>query len=116
MTQLGKVEKNTMQGTHRITATIDETQYQRVLFWAEANHLSVNEFLKESIDFYIKRQNGDYDLPTLEIARLNQVVGVVATLSANVQSLEDITTRGFGSLLGLTRGNNYLLQDEDGEL
>ena len=62
-------------------------------------------------------ENEDYDLPTLETRRLNQIVDALTTLSHNVQSLESVTTSGFDSLLGLTRGDNYLLEtDEDGEI
>ena len=47
---------------------------------------------------------------------MNQLVDVVTNLSSNIKSLEDVTVSGFDSLLGLTRGDNYLLEHEDGEL
>lgn len=104
------------QGTHRVTATISDETFQILQYWAKRNECSINEFLGESIDLMIRYQNKDFDLPTLEIARLNQLIDVITVLSKNVQSLEHITTSGFDSLLGLTRGDNYLLESEDGEL
>ena len=65
---------------------------------------------------YRRRENLDYDLPTLEIARLNELVDQVAALAKNSANLERVVTTGFDSLIGLTRGDNYLLDDEDGEL
>lgn len=56
------------------------------------------------------------DLPTLEIARLNQLIDQMKSLSTNVANPEAVTINGFDSLMGLTRGDNYLLDAEDGEI
>ena len=101
---------------HRVTATIDEDLYQNLVYWAKRNQMSINEFLRESILHMIKYQNKDYDLPALEIQRLNQIIDVVGVLSNNVESLENVVVSGFDSLLGLTRGDNYLLESESGDL
>lgn len=103
-------------GRHRITVRISEDDYERLKYWAAKKQLTVNEYVQDSIDQAIKRENGDYDLPAAETARLNQLIDVVTELSSNVRSLEDVTTSGFDSLLGLTRGDNYLLEHENGEL
>lgn len=101
---------------HRITIRISEDDYERLKYWAAKKQLNVNEYIQDAIDQAIKRENGDYDLPSAETARLNQLIDVVTELSSNVRSLEDVTTSGFDSLLGLTRGDNYLLEHENGEL
>ena len=87
-----------------------------VLHWAKKNGITINEFLKNAIDFYVAYQNKDYDIPTLEVQRLNQLVDTTAVLSSNVSALEKIITSGFDSLISLTRGDNYLLDEDDGEL
>lgn len=102
--------------THRVTATIPESTFQSLQYWAKKNDCSINEFLAECIDFMIRYQNGDYELSTCEINRLNQLIDVITVLSENVKSLESITVSGFDSLLNLTRGDNYLLESEDGEI
>lgn len=89
---------------------------QRLQYWAAKKGMSANEYAVEAIEEAIRRENGDYDLPTLEIARLNQLVDEMKALSVNTANLERVVTQGFDSLIGLTRGNNYLLDDEDGEL
>lgn len=101
---------------HRVTATIPEELYQQVTYWSAQHQCSVNEYLRDAIEGAIKRENGDYDLPTLEQQRLNQLVDAITVLSSNVSSMEQIVISGFDSLLGLTRGDNYLLEDEDGDL
>ena len=75
----------------------------------------MNEYILEAIDRQIAYENRDYDLPTAEINRLNQLTDLILTLSSNVKNLEDVTISGFDSLLGLTRGDNYLLE-EDGDV
>ena len=89
---------------------------QRASYWADRENISVNEFIAEAVEEKIARKNGDYDLPTLEQARLNQLIDQMASLSTNVANLQSVTTSGFDALMGLTRGDNYLLDDEDGEI
>ncbi|MFJ5739979.1 hypothetical protein [Streptomyces microflavus] len=90
---------------------------QRAAYWADRRGFSsVNEYVAEAVVEKIRRENLDYDLPTLEIARLNELVDQVAALAKNSANLERVVTTGFDSLIGLTRGDNYLLDDEDGEL
>lgn len=100
----------------RITVRVDEDTYKRVEYWAARRQCSVSEYLADAIDHMIKYENGDYDLPNLEQKRLNQIIDTLTVLSANTQSLEDVVINGFSSLLGLTRGDNYLLDQEDGEI
>lgn len=102
--------------THRVTTTLLDEEFKVLQYWADRNQVSINDYIHESIDLAIRHENGDYDLPTLEVARLNQLIDTITVLSSNVQSLERIVISGFDSLLGLTRGDNYLLENEDGEI
>lgn len=104
------------EGAHRVTVTLDNDKYEQLKYWAARRERSINEYLGDAIELAIRHENGDYDLPKLEIQRLNQLIDVVTVLSSNVHSLEGIVVSGFDSLLGLTRGDNYLLESEDGEL
>lgn len=109
-------KKNQTQGKHRVTTTLLDDDVQRVEYWAARRGISINEYIHDAVIEKIKRENKDYDLPTMEIARLNQLIDAMTVLSTNVQSLESIVTSGFDSLIGLTRGDNYLLNHEDGEI
>jgi predicted DNA-binding protein len=100
----------------RVTVRVAPDLSQRVSYWADKAGISTNEYVIEAIESAIRRENADYDLPTLEIARLEQLKDVVASLSSDVQNLTAMTQTGFDSLAGLTRGDNYLMDDEDGEL
>ena len=104
------------ENAHRVYTTVSDEEFKLLQYWADRNQVSMNEYLHDSLLLAIRHENGDYDLPSLEIARLNQLIDVITVLSSNVQSLEGIVTSGFDSLIGLTRGDNYLLEHEDGEI
>lgn len=90
---------------------------QRLDYWRKKRGLaSDNEYIALAVEEKIARENGDYNLPTLEIQRLNQIIDEMRANSTNLANLERVVTSGFGSLLGLTRGDSYLLDDESGEL
>lgn len=105
----------TSPDSHRVTLRLTDKDYGRLTYWAEKAGMSVNEFVPTILDRWIDIENGNYQLPTLEAARLNQIIDVVLGLSSNVQSLESVVISGFDSLLKLTKGDNYLLEHEDGE-
>lgn len=98
---------------HRMTVRVSEEDYQKLMYWAARREMSANEYMALCLDEMIKKENGDYDLPNANIARLNQLIDVVESLSSNVKSLESVTVSGFDSLLGLTRGDNYLLEQDE---
>lgn len=102
--------------TKRVTATVTSDTFERLQYWADRKGISINQYLNEAIDQAIAYENKNYPLPTLEQARLNQLIDQMAILSSNVNSLEKVVVSGLDSLLGLTRGDNYLLEHEDGEL
>ncbi len=102
--------------SHRFTLRLPGELYANVQYWADKKNLSINDYIIESVGLAIRHENQDYDLPTLEAQRLNQLIDGMAALSSNIESLESVVTHGFDSLLNLTRGDNYLLEDEDGEV
>lgn len=101
----------------RVPLRLHPDTYERVKYWAKKKGVSANTYLSEAVESQIARENGDYDLPALEIARLNQLVDEIRALSTNVGSLESVVITMSGSLLGLAKGENYLMdENEDGEL
>lgn len=89
---------------------------ERADYWAKKRGLTENEYMALAVEEKIARENGDYDLPTLEIQRLNQLIDEIKALSTNSANLERVVATGFDTLLGLTRGDSYLLDEENGEL
>ncbi|WP_219152309.1 hypothetical protein [Amycolatopsis sp. TNS106] len=100
----------------RVVARLPPEVKQRAEYWASKRGFSsVNEYVAEAVSEQIRRENFDYDLPTLEIARLNELTDHITALSANCANLERVVLSGFDTLIQLTRGDNYLLDDESGE-
>lgn len=97
--------------SHRVTTTLTDDEFNMLQYWAESDGISINEFLRDAIEFRIKWKQKDYPLAPLEIQRVNQLVDAISSLTSNVNSLEQVVVSGFDSLLGLVRGDNYLLEE-----
>ena len=100
----------------RISLRIDADTHERLKYWSARKQVSLNTYIMDAIDLMIAYENGDYDLPTAEIQRVNQLIDVVQSLVSSVDNLQNVTINGFDALVGITRGDNYLLKEEDGEL
>ena len=61
-------------------------------------------------------ENQDYPLPTIEAARLAQLVDIVGGLKADISNIHKVVDSGFNSLLTLTKGDNYLLDESDEDM
>lgn len=99
----------------RISTRLSIDEHARTERWAAEQNMTVSDYLREAILFYNKWNEGNVDLTTLEVQRLNQLIDSMAILASNVHSLEQIAISGFDSLLNLTRGDNYLLDDFSGD-
>lgn len=100
----------------RVPLRLHPDTKERAKYWAAKANVSVNEYMAEAVEEKIRRENGDYDLPTLEVARLNQLSDEMRSLSVNNANLQTVILQVFDTLMGLTRGDNYLLDDESGEI
>lgn len=100
----------------RVVFRVDPDQKQRIAYWASRRDMTVQEYVDEAVVQKIARENGDYDLPTLEIARQNQMVDELKSLSQNVANMERSLVSGLDSLLGLARGDNSYLEDDEDDL
>ena len=100
----------------RLTATVSVEKLAEISKICESQKMKQNQFLCEAIDAYIDFLNKNFNIPDLLVQRLNQVIDGMNALSSNVKNLEDITASGFESFIALARGDNYLLDSDDGEL
>ena len=104
------------KNTVRISLRLDEDTHERLKYWSARKQVSLNTYLMDAIDLMIAYENGDYDVPTAFMQRLNQLTGTVVALQSSVDNLTDVTVNGFDAIAGLARGDNYLVKVEDGEL
>lgn len=93
-----------------------QDDYNMLVYWSEQFGMDRTEFLLASMHHYIRWRNQDYDLPTAEVQRLNQMIDAVNNLAVRQESLEKTAISGFNSMLGIIRGDNYLVDEEDGSL
>lgn len=110
------VNKQDAKDVRRLTLRFPAVEAEKLKYWANRAGYSVNDFILLMLEQWIDIQNGNYNLPTLEVQRLNQLIESQSVMSQDLQTLASLVVNGFDSLLSLTRGDNYLLEDEDGEL
>lgn len=84
----------------------------QVSYWSVRESMTDNEYMAEAVEEKIARQNQDYDLPTLEQQRLNQLVDEVRSLAVQQANTQRVIYNGFDSLIGLARGESYLVDQQ----
>jgi hypothetical protein len=102
--------------TERHNMRLYPVDSQFLVYWADKFGMDQTEFLITAMRHYVKWRNQDYELPTAEIQRLNQMVDAVQSLVVSHEHLEKSVVNGFDAMLGIIRGDNYLVEEEDGEL
>lgn len=102
--------------TTRVTATVSNELYEQMSFWANKRGISINQYLYDALEQKIAWENQDYPLPTIEANRLAQLVDIVAGLKADVENVNQVVNAGFNSLITLTKGDNYLLDESEDNL
>lgn len=102
--------------TDRVNMRMYPDDYNHLVFWSERFGMDQTEFLIAAMYHFVKWRNQDYDLPTAEVQRLNQMVDAVNSLVTSHEHLEKSVIHGFDAMLGIIRGDNYLVEEEDGEL
>lgn len=100
----------------RVTATIDADTYDKLEYIAKKKGISISELLREAIDLEIRYDNEDYyPLARIEAERINQLTDYVVALGSNIANLEKLTMEGFSSLINITKGDNYLFDEEESD-
>lgn len=102
--------------TERVNMRMYAADYDKLTYWSDAFGMGRTELLLTAMHHYIAHRNKDYDLPTAEIQRLNQMVDAVNNLAKNQELLQQTLVNGLDALLGIARGDNYLSDKEDGSL
>lgn len=100
----------------RYSMRMYDEDYHLLNYWSDAFGVDKSEFLVDAMRHYIKWKNQDYDLPTAERQRLNQLIDTIDNLAIRQRHVESAVTTGFDSVLGIMHGANYLVEDEDGQL
>lgn len=99
-----------------ISVRLSEDDLNKLDYWADKYDMNRSELIVLAIHHYIGWKNGDYDLPTAERQRLNQLIDGITNLAITNEHLEKSIISGFDSMLGIIRGRNYLVESESGDL
>ncbi len=94
---------------YRANVRMTEDLYNSINYWAEKKGVKVTDYIRDALLLQIKRDNKDYDLPSLEAHRLNQIIDTLEMVSANMSCLQDIVQSNFVNLMTVMDGANYLM-------
>lgn len=94
---------------YRANVRMTEDLYNSINYWAEKKGVKVTDYIRDALLIQIKRDNKDYDLPSLEAHRLNQIIDTLEMVSANMSCLQDIVQSNFVNLMTVMNGTNYLM-------
>ena len=94
---------------YRANIRMSEDLYNSVNYWAEKKNMKVADYIRDAIYVQIKRDNKDYDLPSLEAHRLNQIIDAIEAMDANLTCMQEMFRINFASLMEMANGTNYLI-------
>lgn len=87
-----------------------------VVYWARMYGMDSTELMMRAVRHYVGWRNQDFDLPTAEMQRLNQLIDAMENMVSSNERLANTVTNGFDAMMGIMRGDNYLLEPENGDL
>lgn len=99
----------------KMSLRLTEDEYDKLNHYAEKWDMTKTDIILESFEHYIRWINSDYDLPTAEIQRLNQLIDANSKLTTVVMNLEKMVVSSNESLVGFVRGENYLSDIDQGD-
>lgn len=95
-----------------IKVWLTDEERELLEYWANKRGVSKSSYMRDALLLMIRHENEDFDVPSAMVARVNQLVDLVTSLNTNQENLSRMIVTGFDSLLGLVRGENYLLDEE----
>ena len=104
---------NVKAGHKRKELILPIDDLSKIEYWANVRNQTVSEFLNSAASLYIKFINEDYDIPTLEQQRLNQLIDAQDRVSVQLQLLEKTVKSSIATMVRSTNGRNYLENDID---
>lgn len=87
-----------------------------IAYWAQVYDMDSTELMMRAVRHYVGWKNQDFDLPTAETQRLNQLIDAMENMASSNDRLANTVTNGFDAMMGIMRGDNYLLEPENGDL
>lgn len=104
--------------TKRISALLTEEEYKVLYYWAGKRGMSIGEYVREALARSIRYENRDYtDAPSILVQQQNQIIDGQRAHHEDMVSLMRMLQSLADTVMGLTRGDNYLLEEpDDGDL
>ncbi len=100
---------------HRVTAVVNDADFDRIKLAAEAKDMSINDYVRYSVDLAMRFDSRMIPANSLIDARVNQIIEVVTALQQDINNSIHSQASFQDTMLSLMRGKNYLLDDSEDE-
>lgn len=97
----------------RLSGRITPEEDELLTYYANKFGVSKVDFLMFALSHTVKWINQDYDLPTAEIKRLNQLIDSQDKVVKEVEQLQSIMLNSFNAMFGFMKGSSPLEIDDD---
>lgn len=95
----------------RVTVRLADEELEVLDRHARRRNVSRSEYLAIALRFYEAYETHDVDIHDPLLYRIDQLVESQANIVSRLDNLEHLVVDSFKSLLALTRGDNYLLDE-----
>ena len=92
---------------NRFSLRLSDELKGQMSYWASKENVSDAEFVRLCISEKLERSNGDFDVPSLGLARLNQLVDVVEGLRVEQANFQAMLSSVLSSFTALVHGDDY---------
>lgn len=99
----------------RITVRLSEEDYDRIKHFAKREDTSVNQFIIDAANHYADWILKDFDVPTAEVKRLNQLIESMNRLTASSEAVHSTVINAVDSIYNMTLDKDLFSQDKGGD-
>lgn len=96
-------QKKTFDDRHAsMNVKTTKLRKDQVVYYSNKHNETIIEFVEKAIDERIGRLNGDYDIPNITVARMQQMADNMELMREEMRLLRQAINNGFGAVLKLT--------------
>lgn len=95
----------------RLSLFLKQDDYDRINYYSNKLGIDKNELLIRSINHYIDWYNKDFDIPTAEVKRINQLVSNQKINNDILQELNSSILSLTKMIMNLNNGTGYLMDE-----
>lgn len=95
----------------RVEFRVPSDFFVKLDHFAKKEGISRSEFITEACEHYMNQIVTDFNVPVASVQRINQLVEGMTAMERRMFTLENVVDTGLRSIIDLTKGENYLMDE-----